>query len=135
MKTLLFAMALALAGCKDKAADKSAPPTPAPAPVPTPRPAAPQDAGADATTLAVPNEPPVAVAGVPKECTAYEAAVERLSTCTQLDVNTRAKLRHDYNVAADGWKTMSSADKSKLTKTCTDSMSKLSSVAKKPCGW
>jgi len=72
---------------------------------------------------------------VPKDCKDYEAAIERLNTCTKLDVATRAKLRHSYNVSATAWQTMSEADKAKLTKTCKDGVAEIESLAKKPCGW
>jgi len=133
MKTLLFAMALAAVGCKDKSAEQPPPPAPAPPPPVAPR-RPPPDAAPDAPP-AIPNEQPVVVAGVPKVCSDYEAAITRLQTCTKLDVATRAKYRHAYVAAANTWTTMSDADKAKLTKTCKDGLAEITSVAKKPCGW
>jgi hypothetical protein len=134
MKTFLFAMALAAAmGCKGKpdSENKPAPaPTPAPAPPPTatqPKPAPPEQM--------IKKEPPIAVAGVPTECSDYEAAIERLATCDKLDVQTRAKLRHEYNIAANMWKQMNAADKAKLVEACKGGSHAVEEAAKKPCGW
>jgi hypothetical protein len=122
MKTFLFAMALAAMGCKGKS-DSEQQPAPAPAPAPAP----PQQP--------IKKEPPIAVAGVPTECTDYKAAIERLSTCDKLDVQTRAKLRHEYNIAANMWNQMSTADKAKLVDACKGGIHAVEEAAKTPCGW
>lgn len=118
MRTWLFALLVASAACKGKSDDK--PPAPAAAPAKPP-----------ATPIA--NEPPIAVAGAPAECVAYKATIEKLATCDKLDVQTRARLRHDYNVHASDWAKL--ADKSGLGQTCKDADDAIGTQFKQTCGW
>lgn len=123
---LLSLLVVAVVGCKGK----SAPPAPAPV--------AGSGSGSAAAThdmVAIKNEPPIAIAGAPAECEAYKAAIEKLATCTSLDVATRAKLRHAYNESAAKWNAAGSADKAGLAQQCKDGLTALEGEAKAPCKW
>ena len=141
MKTLMFSLALAALGCKSKASDdQHAAPAPAPAPA-APAPAAPAVPATDPPKpppqpeLAIKNEPPVEISGMPKECNDYKAAIERLQTCDKLGVTERAKLRHDYNTAAAAWNKLPDQQKPTLAAACKRGLDQVMKDAKKPCGW
>jgi len=85
---------------------------------------------------AIPNEPPIAVgSGAPADCAAYKDAIDKLMNCTALDVQTRAKLRHEYNESATKWNAMGSADKAGLAQQCKDGLAAVNAAAKTPCKW
>ena len=116
----------ALGKCMGTAMTAVAPP-PEPAGSDTPPPAGSGSAGS-AQVVSGP-------AGMPPECDAYKATVEKLQPCEKLPPKAKEALIKAYNDAATGWANLPEGAKAGLKTSCKAGTDAVVEAAKAACGW
>lgn len=86
---------------------------------------------AEAGSAAAGSEP----GGLPTECAAYKAQVEKLKTCEKLPPKAKEALVKAFDDAAAGWATLPEAAKAGLSTSCKAGTEAVIAAAKEACGW
>jgi hypothetical protein len=73
--------------------------------------------------------------GLPAECAAYKAQVEKLKTCEKMSPKVKEALLKSFNDAAAGWAKMPEGAKAGLDTSCKAATEALVVAAKEACGW
>jgi hypothetical protein len=73
--------------------------------------------------------------GLPAECAAYKAQVEKLETCEKMSPKVKEALLKSFNDAATGWAKMPEGAKAGLDTSCKAATEALVVAAKEACGW
>ncbi len=73
--------------------------------------------------------------GLPVECAAYKAQVEKLKTCEKLSPRAKEALLKAFNDAAAGWAKMPAGAKAGLDTSCKAATEALVVAGKEACGW
>lgn len=97
--------------------------------------AAPSDGSGSAAPPAAEGSAATPPSGLPKECDAYEAAINRLATCEKMSKQARETLVKAYAEAAEGWKKLPDAAKEKIGVSCKSGADAVIATAKAQCGW
>ena len=142
--TTLFAVValsttLGLAGCKknkdQEGADKAAPKTEEKAGEMKKDDMA-KPADPNAAKPADPGAAPAAAAGdLPKECSDYKAAIEKLASCDKMPQQARDALKQAYDQASAGWANLPAESKAGLATACKAGADAVMQSAKATCGW
>jgi hypothetical protein len=120
------------AGCKKDPAEgqptpapPAAPAAPAPTPAPAPKPAPPDNAK---PTVLGPS-------GLPTECDAYKAAIDKLASCPKLAPDAKDSLIQAYQAATGSWTKLPEDSRKNLASTCKAAVESVNAAAKTQCGW
>jgi len=129
---MIWIAAIALAGAcgkdkSDSATGAAAPAPPAAAPAPPPGPPVP------------PAPPPAPVQlganGLPVECDAYKAAIDKLASCPKLAPDAKDSLVQAYQAASASWERLPAESRKNLAATCKAAIESVNAAAKTQCGW
>ena len=82
-----------------------------------------------------PAAPAATVAGLPQECVAYKAALDKLATCDKLPQESRDAMQQAYATASQGWATLTPDQMVNLAPACKAATDAIEQSAKSLCGW